>query len=50
MRRAGGWREIAYAEGPNKQEQLKRLFLAAYETETQQTPALPTSNQPRFLS
>jgi plasmid stabilization system protein ParE len=34
MRRAGGWREIAYAEGPNKQEQLKRLFIAAYETET----------------
>jgi hypothetical protein len=50
MRRAGGWREIAYAEGPNKQEQLKRLFLAAYETETQQTPALPTSDQPRLPS
>jgi hypothetical protein len=51
MRRAGGWREIAYAEGPNKQEQLKRLFLAAYETDAQQRQhgQLQNSN-PRLLS
>lgn len=51
MRRAGGWREIAYAEGPAKQEQLKRLFLAAYDTDTQQRQHAQLQNTtPRLLS